>query len=118
MAGVYRSRAERERLITLYHASGLNAEEFAAREGVGLSTFYQWLARLKRRSPQVTAPVPVARVICRNAMSPNHGFGNLPLRPSGIVLEQGRTRVQLAVGFEPSALAAVLDVLDTRSCST
>lgn len=62
MRRVFRSPAERSRLVALFERSGMSAKAFAAREGINPSTMYQWLAsRPKSATPafvRVEPPEP------------------------------------------------------------
>jgi transposase-like protein len=108
MRGIVRGEAERARLLAAYGASAMSAKSFAEREGIAPSTLYQWLAGAEQTQ---TAP-RIARVIRRRAKGKR-----TQTKPEGaaLVLEMGVARVHVAAGFDPSALAALLDLLETRA---
>jgi lambda repressor-like predicted transcriptional regulator len=108
MARVGREASEWARLVAAYKASGLSASAFAAREGLALSTLYEWVAKLAPRQPVLR----IARVIRR----PSHaGDEATPTAMGGaVVIEVGAARLRVGAGFDRATLAAVLDVLEAR----
>jgi hypothetical protein len=105
MSRINRDSAERARLVAACRASGLSVREFAAREGVALTTLYQWLAG----PPKAVAPLRLARVIRRPVPIDEVKTG---VGGQGVVVELGGARVRVEPGFARGTLAAVLDVLD------
>jgi hypothetical protein len=107
MRGVVRGEAEQARLLGAYESSGLSMKAFAEREGVPLSTFYEW--RQKERRTRRKFPV-IARVIRRR---PSEQASQRSA--ATMVLEIGRVRVALDAGFDAQALERLLGVLEARN---
>jgi transposase-like protein len=108
MPGVLRPPAERARLVAAYRGSGVSARVFAEREGVALSTLYQWLTVFATPSPPAPRTLRLARVVRRSVAS-----AALAARPT-VAVEVAGLRVHVATGFDPALLNAVLDVLAAR----
>jgi transposase-like protein len=105
MRGEVRGEAERARLLSEYEASGLSLKGFAEREGVAVSTFYEW-----RRTARRARNLPVmARVIRRRPVE------HAPRRSApAMIVEVGGARVALDIGFDAQALERLLGVLEAR----
>jgi hypothetical protein len=84
----------------------VSARAFAEREGIALSTLYQWLTVFATPSPPAPRPIRLARVV-RQSPAP------LVSRPT-VAIEVGGLRVHVTTGFDPALLNAVLDVLAAR----
>ena len=108
MPGVLRPPAERARLVAAYRGSGLSARAFATREGVALSTLYQWLTVLSSPASSASAPLHLVRVVRRPALHAT------PAGRATVSIEVAGLRVHVASGFDAALLNAVLDVLDAR----
>lgn len=106
MRGMVRGEAEQARLLSAFEASGLGLKAFAEREGVPVSTFYEW--RRKKRRAQRRVPV-IARVIRRR---PREQASQRSV--AAMVLEVGRVRVALDAAFDAQALDRLLSVLEAR----
>jgi len=101
--GLARSADERERLIAEWTTNELSVPVFAKQVGVPASTFYQWLGQ-RRRAAKARSP-RVARVIRAAAVPP------VPRKESELVVEVGKARVRVPMGFDQGLLASVLQVL-------
>jgi len=108
MAGVIRGAAERQRLVEEYTSSAMSAKTFSAREGVPVSTLYQWLSDLR-----ATQAPKIARVIRRSAAVKVAGAKSV----NAIVLEVGQVRVRVGGEFDEPLLSALLDLLEARQGS-
>jgi transposase-like protein len=97
-----RSRAEAERLVAEYEASGVSQVEFCRKQGLSLAT----LARYRKRHVQ-GSPVPGS---CWLAVEVS-GAG--PARESGLAVAlPGGRRIEIGRGFDARTLAQLLGVLE------
>mgnify|MGYP003380707268 CR=1 FL=1 len=62
------TRDQRQRLVARYHRSPLSQAEFAAQQGIGLSTLGKWL-REHRQSTRFPAPVDFQEVVLPSVTS-------------------------------------------------
>jgi transposase-like protein len=101
-----RSSVERRRLVEAYRKSGVSVEAFAIREGVAVSTLYQWL-----RTPRLSArSTPrLARVV----VTPTKAAAT-PRDEAPVLLEYVGVRMSVRRGFDKCVLADVLSVLGQR----
>lgn len=97
-----RIRAERERLLALYHASGQPFNEFIAAHHLKGSTFSNWL-RQERRGQAAAR---------RNGFTeiPTAGLFSSPAWAAEIILDQ-RHVVRLSGGADPHWVQGLLDAL-------
>lgn len=101
MRGHGRPRAEWERLVARWRASGLTRQAFARREKIVPTTFSWWVCRLRRKSPTL-----------------------VPVRLVGAVGEGADLRVELGCGrtihvpssFDGDALKRLLALLEDGAC--
>ena len=117
-----------EEQVRAWRASGLTAERFSAGKGFSASGLRGWAFRLRRRATQPASPkgnsVRMVRVE-REALSPTPPSGppvegspaSVPATPGSAALqvETYGIRIAVAPGFDPAALAAVLDVVEQRA---
>jgi hypothetical protein len=117
-------------IIAQFHRSGLTHVAFCQHHRIPLHSFRKWLYRLRPTTP----PIPTPPGIARSAPTPAKSFSpaflpvhvrDLPVhaaedRPSPhvsnpleLVLSQDR-RVRVPVGFDPTTLRQLLDVLEER----
>ena len=97
-----RSRAEAERLVAEYEASGVSQVEFCRKQGLSLAT----LARYRKRHVQ-GSPVPGSRWLAVEVS----GAG--PARESGLAVAlPGGRRIEIWRGFDARTLAQLLGVLE------
>ncbi len=103
MRGIWRSSEERGRLVEAYRKSGVSVDAFAAREGIGASTFYGWL-----RAPQLAprSATRIARVVVARTKTP------LSEDEAPVLLEYAGARMSVRRGFDRRVLAEVLSVLE------
>jgi transposase-like protein len=96
---------ERTALLAAYHRSQLTQAEFAAEQGIGLSTLHRWLHRSRSDKP---APVTADRFIeVPNPMSANRSAAAYRLEfPRGLALE-------VAAGFEVAELQSLVQLIET-----
>ena len=95
------SRADRERLLGAYRASGLTQERFAARSGIKVGTLRTWI--YKRRSPAVADRGRFAPVrIVEGPHPATNSRGSVTVRwPQGI-------EVQIAMDLDRAGVAALV----------
>ncbi len=77
---------ERERLVTEVRSTGETVRVVAARLGICVSTAYLWMRGV--------APAPGAPVFARVMPAPS-------AQPPSVVVEVGRARLRVEVGFDP-----------------
>jgi hypothetical protein len=111
-------RAAWARRVERWRRSGLTAGRFAEQEGVNARTLVFWKWRLKRDRAAEVAIGPRARgdkrVAFVEVVAPRAASsGETRSTPIEVVLPVGY-RVRVAGGFERSALAEILDVLEAR----
>ena len=92
-----RTRAQWEAAIQQWRASGLTAQEFAAREGLTASTLRWWSSRLRR----VDCPSPFVEVRMVPAMG----------QPLAVVLRDG-LRIEVPETFDSEVLRRLVAALD------
>lgn len=107
-ARIKRSQEEVSRLLTEWKASGMSARAFAGREGVPVSTLYQWA---RRSRSERAAPVP--------PKSADHAFVALEVGDRSVrgeasfrILLQGERQLEVPRGFDRDELVRLLDVLE------
>jgi hypothetical protein len=100
-----RSRQEVDQLVTEYESSGLSRDEFCRERGVGLSTLDRYRTRRKRQAPGGSNALLAVEVSGRPA--PIVGTGGA----LAVVLRGGR-RIEVGRGFDTSALAQLVRVLE------
>lgn len=88
-----RSRAEREREVAAWRASGLSAGAYAAHRGYSRASLCSWAADLSPKTPQFVR-LDVA-----------------PRAASELVIEIGKARLHVARGFDASLLRDVVAAL-------
>ena len=117
-----------EEQVRAWRASGLSAERFSDGKGFSASGLRGWAFRLRRREAHSTGPkgnaVRLVRVE-REAVSVTPPSrppveGNPPSLPpppgsASLQVETYGIRIAVAPGFDPAALAAVLDVVEQRA---
>jgi len=101
MRGHGRPRAEWERLVGRWHASGLSQQAFARRERIVATTFSWWVCRLRRESPALV-PVKLVGAVGEGA----------DLR---VELGRGRT-IHVPACFDGDALKRLLALLEDGAC--
>jgi hypothetical protein len=101
-----RSRQEVDQLVTEYETSGLSRDEFCRERGVGLSTLDRYRTRRKRRVPAGSNAL-LAVEVSTQAPAPIAGTGSA----LAVVLRGGR-RIEVGRGFDTSALAQLVRVLE------
>jgi hypothetical protein len=101
-----RSRQEVDQLVAEYESSGLSRQEFCQERGVGLSTLDRYRTRRKRQAPTGSNALLAVEVSGR-APAPIAGTGSA----LAVVLRGGR-RIEVGRGFDTSALAQLVRVLE------
>jgi hypothetical protein len=100
---------ERLKVLERYRRSELTQREFAAREGIALSTLQYWLYRGSKREPKVEASsvprfLPI-EVVASPALKAQGGGAQVEAAlPSGV-------RLRFPVGTDPRYLAELVGVL-------
>ena len=87
--------AERLQILETFRLSGLTQKEFARQNGIGLSTFYAWMGKSRRRD---AAPVFIA--------APNL-FASAARAPFRFTFSSGLS-LEVHSGFLPQELASIL----------
>lgn len=84
--------------VSSWRASGLTAREYSEREGIGISSLFNWARRLDaNRAPRLVQLVPTSSV---NAA--------IPRAESRVVVCVGDVRIEVSTGFDPGLLADVI----------
>ena len=104
--GRRRSRAEAERLVAEYEASGLSRVEFCRKQGLSLAT----LARYRKRQAQ-GSPVPENRWVAVEVSAGGPALGGPASSGLAVALRGGR-RIEVGCGFDARTLAQLLGVLE------
>jgi hypothetical protein len=108
-----------------WRSSGLTSTKFCEGRDFTAGGLRQWAHLLERDSkgPRAEGGTRLARVV-RVALPTRRGRAGsasaaareaTPAGGGGLVVEYGRARVSVSVGFDRSTLAAVLDVLAERA---
>jgi hypothetical protein len=101
-----RSRQEIDQLVAEYESSGLSRQEFCRERGVGLSTLDRYRTRRKRQPPTGSNALLAVEV---------SGRAEAPIATTSsalaVVLRGGR-RIEVGRGFDTSALAQLVRVLE------
>jgi hypothetical protein len=99
--------------VKQWQSSGLSVRSFCIREALSEASFHQWRRELAlrdqaaRRSRSGPRFVPIEIVPDNKPVPSDH--------PIEILLASGHI-VRLSRAFEPEALAAVVDVLESKRC--
>ena len=118
-----------EEQVRAWRASGLSAERFSAGKGFSASGLRGWAFRLRRQAAHPAGPkgnsVRLVRVEREAVPAPTTPSGppveesptSLPTPPgsTSLQVETYGIRIAVAPGFDPAALAAVLDVVEKRA---
>jgi transposase-like protein len=101
-----RSRAETERLVAEYEASGLSRVEFCRKQGLSLATLARYRERQAQGSPAAgNRWVEVKESAGRPVLEGPASSG------LAVALRSGR-RIEVGCGFDAPTLAQLLDVLE------
>jgi hypothetical protein len=96
-------RATWQRLLAEQRASGLSIVSWCWQQGIQENTFYYWRKRLAEPVTPEASPswMPVT-------LLPTAGTGG------GLTVRVGAAAIEVAAGFDPELLAAVVTVLAAR----
>ena len=113
MARAHVDRDEWRRRVQRWKDSGLTAKEFAAETGINAGTLQFWQYKLKRgaRPTRRARRKPAADAILSSLVEVRAPMIGVVDQRFEIELGNGR-RVRVAAGFEPTALKALLAVLE------
>ena len=92
--------AQKDRLLARYRRSGLTQRQFAAKAGIGYSTLTLWL----RKAAPTSKPSKSVFVAVPNLLSSTTA-------PAFRLRLSGGVSVEVAPGFRPEELAALLEVV-------
>ena len=101
------------RTLKQWQGSGLSIRSFCLRESLSEASFYQWRRELARRDQAARRSRPRRRFVPVRIVHENG-----PARsdhPIEILLSSGHI-IRLGPAFEREALAAVVDVLESKRC--
>ncbi|MGH9619150.1 MAG: IS66 family insertion sequence element accessory protein TnpA [Bryobacteraceae bacterium] len=101
--GRRRSRAEVDRLVAEYEASGLTRQEFCAKQGLSLATLVRYRKRRQQREPSAGA----SRFFPVELRGTNRANGS----ELAVALAGGR-RIEVRRGFDAELLAQLVRVLE------
>ena len=101
-----RSRAEIERLVAEFEASGLSRSEFCRERGLALSTLGRYRRGRDRR--ESTSASPLLAVELSGRMQASTAAAGSAL---AVVLRSGR-RIEVGCGFDAGALEQLVRVLE------
>ena len=102
-----RTRAEVEKLVSEYEASGLGRQEFCEKHGLSLTTLNR---HRKRKQRQAEAPTR-ARLIPVEVSELKQPGVSRPRSELVVCLSNGR-RIEVRDGFEPKVLEQLMRVLE------
>jgi transposase len=103
-----RSQAQWRALVSAFEASDQSLRLFCAEQGIAVSTFRHWLARLGQAATVNAAPPvpsPVARLV------PVEVVDEPPAGSGVVVVAGGGVRIELTPGFDGATLRRVLATL-------
>ena len=117
-----------EEQVRAWRASRLSAERFSDGKGFSASGLRGWAFRLRKRAEQPAGlkgnSVRLVRVV-REAVAATPPSGppvegspaslSAPPGTASLLVETDGIRIAVAPGFDPAALAAVLDVVEQRA---
>jgi hypothetical protein len=106
--GRRRSRAEVDRLVAKYEASGLNRQEFCLKHGLRLATLDRY--RNRRRQRHEISSSGKSRLIKVDLSGPQQ-IGNAASSEVAVVLSSGR-RIEVRSGFDVDMLRQLVRVLE------
>jgi transposase-like protein len=107
-AGGRRSRAEVDRLVAEYEASGQTRQEFCAKHGLSPVTLDRYRRRRQKRAERPASSGRFLRVELSGAR-PAGGSGQE--NELAVVLRSGR-RIEVRHGFDAELLAQLIQVLE------
>ena len=102
----HKTAAEKAQIVAAYLHSDLTQKEFAARQGIGFSTFQRWL-REPAPAPQTPGPEP-GRV---GFLEVPNFFAAKPVLPTCRVHFPRGVVLEVAAGFPPDELRALAQLL-------
>ena len=102
-----RSRAEAERLVVEFEASGISREEFCQQHGLALATLVRYRKRLRQRRGEEGGTSRWLAVQLSSAMPAAGGGAASGLT---VVLASG-LRIEIALGFDATTLQHLLRAL-------
>lgn len=103
-----RSRAEVDRLVSEYEASGLTRQEFCAKHGLSLATLDRYRNR-RRQRPE--APSASNRFLRVELSSAKPADGRIQGSDLAVVLASGR-RIEVRHGFDTDLLVRLVQALE------
>jgi hypothetical protein len=101
--GPYRNRADAERLVAEYEASGLGSEEFCKQKKISFKTLARYRARY---GPQKAKGNQTPRLVAVEVAKPSGSGGEL-----SVLLASGR-RIEVKRGFDAGTLRQLVAVLE------
>ena len=102
-----------QHLIDQWQRSGLSVRAFCGRHSLAVPSFYAWRRRLRQGERLADVPqAPGAVTFVPVHVQPEPTDHSLPLE---LVLASGRC-LRIPPGFDPTALRALLGVLEGPSC--
>jgi hypothetical protein len=104
------TRAEWSKRVERWQKSGLNAEEFGAREGIKPKQLGWWRWRLRSSSPTPAPELRFLPVRVVDSSAPPAGSG----ATLEVVLPNGRV-VRVPPGFDPAMLERILSIASEAS---
>ena len=108
VVGRWRSRAEVDRLVAEFEASGLTRQEFCAKHGFSLVTLDRYRKRRQQRREKFAGDSGFLQVeLSAPKAADSHAGG----RELAVVLASGR-RIEVRSGFDADLLMQVVHVLE------
>jgi transposase-like protein len=103
-----RSRAEVDRLVAEYEASGLTRQEFCTKHGLSLVTLDRYRKRRQQRQEKIRGASQFVQV---ELSGPKTEDGDAGGRELAVVLTGGR-RIEVRSGFDAELLMQLVHVLE------
>ena len=102
-----RSHAQWRALVSAFEGSVQSLRLFCAEQGIAISTFRHWLARLKGATASAAPPglSPGARLV------PVEVLDEPPTDSGVVVIAGGGVRIEITAGFDGATLKRVLATL-------
>jgi hypothetical protein len=108
------------KLLAAQRASGLSIAGWCAREGIRANVYYNWRKKLSAvdhdghgGSARSCAAHPAPQWL---AVEPEPAIPGPAFSSAGLTLRIGAVAIDVAAGFDPVLLAAVLTVLEPSRC--
>lgn len=103
-----------DKIDKAYQNSNLTQKEFCKQQGISYWTFQTHRKRIRavaQTKPEIVEvlPVSISSEVSSDTSDVSH-------QPASIIIKSGKFQIELSVGFDPSLLRDVLQVVNSLCC--